>query len=79
MFTCVRCSGQFTLDAVKDGSYFPSMRMCLHCYQKMAKSDDTCFADKDLYDPEAIGCRMCPDKAICGIFVDHPHDSMRER
>jgi hypothetical protein len=77
MFYCGVCRGSFFLDDVQQGRYFPSTGVCLVCYQKMAKSKDTCFGE--LYDPKAIACQACPDRNVCAIFVSHPHDSMKER
>ena len=79
MFYCVMCGESFTVEDVKDGAYFPSTGGCLACYQKMAKSSITCFGDAKLYDRKALGCKECPDKRLCVIFVQHPHDAMRER
>lgn len=80
MFACLLCSTRYELEDVKAGRYFVSTGVCLSCYQKMAKTDSTCFGDRELYDSEALPCKKeCPDRVVCQIFVSHPHDSMRRR
>jgi hypothetical protein len=78
MFNCISCRRAYTLDDVMKGRYYPSTSVCLQCYQDMAKSKTTCFGS-DLYDRKAMACQACPDRQVCSVFVQHPHDSRSER
>jgi hypothetical protein len=78
MFSCLICNSRYELEDVKAGLYFVSTGVCLTCYRKLAKSDNTCFGK--LYRARALPCKSeCPDRVVCRVFTHHPNDSMKER
>lgn len=70
---CLECTGQFSLDAVRDGRFFVSTMTCRGCYKKMQAqpSELSCFGKlkqggREGYSEDDVECRIhCPDRVVC--------------
>lgn len=79
MFYCVKCSKRYTMQDVEDGYFFPSTSVCLECYQKLAKTSSSCFADKSKYSLKELACSSCVDNKICRTFIHHRKEFKEDR
>lgn len=74
---CCLCGVKFTLETVTSYEFFPDNHTCYDCCARMQQQrhEVSCFGKATKgkllgYDQRDLACReLCPDRAVCKIFV----------